>query len=278
MNIYELLVEGKTESQVINAIKASTNTNILIERKGSKDTLPTEVMYERSSKKRNDIYLLRDRDFDFDVSEGIFTPQPLMKNGTLLGWHWCRHEMENYLLEPELVCKAIPHLKIEDYLEALTSTAEKIRFYVSARWTIGYAKRKTHIPPYYSLRTKPELRGEFSLPDNLEEEAVQLWMREEASTFYEKINKVLSVSSLNEKYLYYKEYLSIEKCKDIPSVLHNFPGKNLFAGLTTWLALYQLDPGKLKGYIINYVTKNPEEAVALIPEWQELIRLWSSTK
>lgn len=275
MSIYGLYVEGKTDVEIINAIKAASDHSVLIEGKGPKDKLPQWVLNERTIQKR-EIYMLRDRDFDFDVPNGIHCPQPYSYSNEHVGWYWCRHEIENYLLEPALVCNAVPKLKQEDYIRALTSAAISIRYYIAARWTIGISKRKTHIPPYYSLRTKPESRSEFKLPNDLGDLAAQQWMHQEAREFRNKVELVLGEQVLTEKYSFFKESFSLEKCSDIPWILHTFPGKDLFAGLSSWLAEQKLDQGRLKGQIIHFVTRNPERAVSLFPEWRELIRLWSS--
>jgi hypothetical protein len=78
MSVYRLFVEGNTETQIINAIKAAADGSVLIEARGSKDRLPNEVISERSNKKRSDIYLLRDRDFDFDVPSTCHADLPAL--------------------------------------------------------------------------------------------------------------------------------------------------------------------------------------------------------
>ena len=61
-----------------------------------------------------------------------------------MGWHWCRHEIENYLLEPALVAAACsPRITEATYLEQLRGAALRIRYYEAARWAVGLVEELT---------------------------------------------------------------------------------------------------------------------------------------
>jgi len=271
VSVYQLFVEGKTDVEIVNAIKAAVNGNFLVTRKGPKHQLPAQVLAARSSERRQDIFLLRDRDFDFDVTPDSICPRPHYYSEIHVGWHWCRHEIENYLLEPALVCSAVSDLHSDHYHSALIRSAKNIRFFVAARWTIGYARRRGQLPPNYELQTKPSKLSDFSLPSDLSERSMWGWLLSETMAFRSQVDRVLGEEALKESYERCKELLTEDKCADIDWVLHTFPGKNLFAGLRFDARGPQL--GELKNKVISFIRTDPEKAVSCIREWQELINL-----
>jgi hypothetical protein len=103
MPVAKLFVEGNLESEVLYSILAGTP---VLQKGGSKNSLKPRARAERAENRVAAGYL-RDRDFDFDPPEDLSRPTvDCEENGIPIGWRRCRHELENYLLEPGMVGEA----------------------------------------------------------------------------------------------------------------------------------------------------------------------------
>jgi hypothetical protein len=94
MPVSRLLVEGKLDIEILAALFGGRPP---VDIGGSKQSLAPRVRNERQGGNAN-VYYLRDRDFDYDPADDL--SQPVVDRthaGIVLGWRWCRHEMENYL-------------------------------------------------------------------------------------------------------------------------------------------------------------------------------------
>jgi hypothetical protein len=169
MPITKLFVEGKLETEVLYPILQGTP---VLQRGGSKNSLKPRARSERQENRIPAGYL-RDRDFDFDPPADLSTPTvDCEDDGVPIGWRWCRHEIENYLLEPAIVGEAMKWA-VEEVEEAIRVSATRIRNYEAARWTIGIVRRG--LPPHYQLRTRPDDLNELTLPVALDSATVREW-------------------------------------------------------------------------------------------------------
>ncbi|HRI64466.1 MAG TPA: hypothetical protein PK156_09505, partial [Polyangium sp.] len=159
MHVKFLLVEGKLDAVVLDAVLGRSLT---VQRGGSKYALKPKADEARRSKSTTGpTYYIRDRDFDFDPPSDRFSPRiHSEKGGRPVGWYWCRHEMENYLLEPGIVAKALECDEME-YRKALLEVAPSLCDYEAARATIGSVRRI--LPPNYDLRTRPDGLNELAV-------------------------------------------------------------------------------------------------------------------
>ena len=171
MPIAKLFVEGALEVQVLNPILLG---NPVIQQGGSKNALKARAGTERRENQYAAGYL-RDRDFDYDPPADLTRPtldSTFADTGIPLGWRWCRHELENYLIDPAVVSEAM-QWSLPDVKEALRQAANTIRNYEAARWAIGIARQS--LPPHYELRTRPDGLNEIALPPALDAKAVNAW-------------------------------------------------------------------------------------------------------
>jgi hypothetical protein len=137
MPVAKLFVEGRLEIEVLTPILQGSPVP---QQGGSKYTLRPRARTERRENKVVAGYL-RDRDFDFDPPTDLSKPTvDSMESGAPLGWRWCRHEIENYLVDPGVVGEAMAWY-VNDFEDALRQAAAKIRSYEAARWTIGKVRR-----------------------------------------------------------------------------------------------------------------------------------------
>lgn len=104
------------------------------------------------------IFALRDRDFDADHSVPLeqLRPWATQDQGVSidLGWMWERKEIENYLLDPIVVERALPagRINIRAYKRALEQAADCLGFYTAARTALALSRRpeglKNSFSPY----------------------------------------------------------------------------------------------------------------------------------
>ncbi|RCX20987.1 hypothetical protein DFR58_101191 [Anaerobacterium chartisolvens] len=284
MPIAELLVEGKIDAEIINVLMSEYVLPFAVRIGGTKGSLNTTVKERRKELKKNSIFYLRDRDFDYDVDVNVKIPQPIKFNNNgieiILGWHWCRHEIENYLLQPDIVSAACC-APVSEVMKEIKKAAVCIRFYQAARWTIGKLKRKGILPPPFDLPTKPKSiaqeKKDFLIVDDCSQENCLKLIRNDANEFLSRVQSVLDDSEIVKRYNENVSDFSLERCEDIDWILQVFSGKDLFTSLTPWMKKLKINhPSELRDKIVSWIGDNPRKALEAIPEWQKLFELLQS--
>ena len=114
---------------------------------GGKYEFSQRIRFARENKL--EVFGIRDRDFNFEDTTYI-TSSPRKWQGKdndktiLLGWYWERTEIENYLIDPHVVEKALSSkvtLSIQDYQSALAASAESLTYYTAARLALSRSRR-----------------------------------------------------------------------------------------------------------------------------------------
>jgi len=101
MPVNKLLVEGELDQQLLSAVcKGDPFVEAAL---ASKNALAPRVRDERR-KGLQGVFYLRDRDYDTEPPTDITSPS---KDDGDLGWRWCRHSIENYMLDPLIVCPTL---------------------------------------------------------------------------------------------------------------------------------------------------------------------------
>lgn len=284
MPIAELLVEGKIDVEIINAIKSESMLPFVVQKEGTKGTLNIIASKKRKERGKDNIYYLRDRDYDFDVDVALKVPQPIEFNDNgakkIVGWHWCRHEIENYLLEPEIL-SASCGASVDEVKEEIKKAAIYLRFYQASRWTIGVSKRKGMLPPPFDLSTKPKEiakeKKDFLIIEDCSKESCLNWVRNDSKEFLSKFENALNEIEVEKRYYEYVTEFSITNCENIDWVLHMFSGKDLFTALSTWFKKIRLNhPSEARERIISWIIDNPTKSIEAINEWQRLIDLFKT--
>jgi hypothetical protein len=264
----KLFVEGNLEAEVLNPILQG---NPVLQRGGSKYALRPRALADRRENRVSAGYL-RDRDFDFDPPADLTKPAVDSEEaGIPFGWRWCRHELENYFLEPEIVSVAMgwPKREIE---EALAGAALKIRSYEAARWTIGVVRRS--LPPNYELHTRPERLGELALPSALDAASVAAWASNVIGTHRGRILVASDQGTVQSSLAAFTDRFNEALVTDSAQSLVWFSGKDLLAGLAEWLATKAVSsPGVLRASVRDWIIANPNRALELLPEWNGLLRV-----
>lgn len=268
MPLVALLVEGDLDSELLHAVLEGRP---IVERRGSKNSLRPQALHEARSSGRVVGYL-RDRDFDFDPPADVGTPtSEYHRPGQVIGLRWCRHEIENYLIDPAVVTTAVGWNEGE-YRAALSTAAEKVRSYQISRWVVGKVRRS--LPPNYELQTKPAVcQGhDFRLPDDVSESAATLWARQAISEFGVRVQSEFSATSVDSAFVYYSSKLSKKVIAVTANALVWLSGKDLLTALEPSLSAHGFqNAGAFRAQLRDWVRANPERFVRMMPEWQALI-------
>lgn len=264
MPIAKLFIEGNLESEVLNPILLG---NPVLQRGGSKNSLKPRARAERQENRVAAGYL-RDRDFDFDPPVDLSKPTvDSVDGGIPFGWRWCRHEIENYLIDPVIVSEAMAW-PIQDVEEAIRQAARKIRSYEAARWTIGIVRRA--LPPHYDLRTRPDL-NEIALPPALDSAAVNAWALNSIKDYQSLIAATTDPSVVQASLEGFAARFDDAFVADVASILLWFSGKDILAGMSDWLSTKAaVNPGAFRASLRDWIIANPERALELLPEWNAL--------
>jgi hypothetical protein len=264
MPIAKLFIEGYLEAEVLNPILQG---NPLLQRGGSKYSLRPRSRAEREENKVAAGYL-RDRDFDFDPPLDLSKPTVDSEyRGVPFGWRWCRHEIENYLIDPAVVSEAMSW-PIQDIEDAIRQAARKIRSYEAARWTVGIVRRA--LPPHYELRTRPDL-NEIALPSALDPAAVNAWALTSIGDHRSRIAAATDPSALQASLDGFAARFDDAFVADVASILLWFSGKDIMAAMSDWLGAKAVaNPGELRASLRDWIIANPERALELLPEWNAM--------
>lgn len=267
MPLAKLFVEGTLEIQVLTPILQGCPVP---QQGGSKNALKPRAFNERLENRVAAGYL-RDRDFDFDPPPDLTSPTVDSRDGqTPYGWRWCRHEIENYLLEPKIVSAAMAR-PVPEVEAALCRSGARIRTYEAGRWTIGRARRA--LPPHYELRTRPDGLNDIGLPSALDEATVQTWALANVKAHADVITTAIDAVTVTSSFTAFLNQFSESFVADSANVLIWFSGKDLLAGMTEWMNQYGVaNPGTLRGLIRDWIIANPVRTLELLPEWSNLLR------
>lgn len=272
MPVSKLFVEGKLDAEILDAVFEG---NPLITRGGTKYSLRPRAHDERSKNQPDFIVCyLRDRDFDFDPPADLSQPtvDRRLDDGTVLGWRWCRHEVESYLIDPALV-SAARGWDVTVYTTQLVAAARAIRHYQIARWVIGTARRS--LPPNHQLNTRPvELKdNEIRLPADLSDKATSSWAHGQLAGFYHQIQQVLDPVAVGASIASRLTGITEELLGSADGVLLWCSGKDLLAALEPWLQSQGVpNAGAFRAGMRDWVIAKPQEALDRLPEWNGLIQ------
>lgn len=272
MSVVKLFVEGKLDAEIYTSVFFG---KVTIVRGGSKNSIRPQAQTDRDAKIQAGY--LRDRDFDFHPPEEMNVPTvDASIAGQPWGWRLNRHEIESYLIDPQIV-KAKFGIPAETWQSRIVQTAKRIRWYQIARWTVGYARNQ--LPPHYKLQTKPESVRDFRLPNDLTEQASLQWCQTSISKFRTMITDRLSDEPLEQLIERRKLQLSDDSLADHQHALTWCSGKDLFAGLAEkdLQDLRVAGRKELCNILRDWVRDHPEEFHNCFPEFAAILQQMTRT-
>jgi hypothetical protein len=148
--------QGKYDVRLLQVLLVGTGCTPIPA--GGKDNLSTGVRMVRTIRSTGGqgIFALRDRDFDMDKSIPLGQLRTWIiqdqNNNIDLGWTWERREIENYLLDPIVVERALPvgRINIKSYNQELDQAADRLGYYTAARTAISLSRRAEGLKNVFS--------------------------------------------------------------------------------------------------------------------------------
>ncbi len=276
MPVSTLYVEGGGQDPIdLSILHALLGGRPLVVPGGSKGSLRPRARNAREENSRVFACYLRDRDFDadppIDRSAPVVDCHLQGNSGPALGWHWCRHEIESYLIDPRLVAAAstIPEATLA---AALQAAAIDLQVYAAARWAIGVARRT--MPSSGTLATRPAAFAghEFrTLKVEYDEHELPEWLRDSLRQYRDLTDTALADSVLRGLLKDHIDRLAHAIHGSIEDILVWFPGKDLMAALAPSVYRgFAASPAELRQKLRNWVRSHPDQALELFPEWQAL--------
>jgi hypothetical protein len=271
MPVSRLLMEGKLDLEVFAPLLAANP--IVDSRPTSKGSLAPRARDLRRDTGQTACYV-RDRDFDHLPPADLSQPEIDTTDGVdVLGWRWCRHQIENYLIDPGVINAAFGWDRAT-YEAELVNAARQIKHYEAARFTIGQARKV--LPPAREFPTSPPecIGHDFRIPSDLSEASTTNWVHTQAATFLSSVQIALDPAALNTALTTHSDGFTEAFLGDVTSVLVWFSGKDLLTAMLPWLqATHRLHPSQIRNRVRDWIAANCDQTLVLLPEWDSFRNL-----
>jgi hypothetical protein len=162
-------VRGGADARVLDKLLVP---NCRVEPVGSKHAMDMLILARREVSPLVTVMGLKDGDFDRDWQAPSDQPRPWTKRvgagrTERIGWIWARKEIENYLIDPEVVARALgPGAPPPDrYRDALDRAAAEISDYTAAR--IALSQFRPTVRPLTNQWGRRRGRDRYHFPDDL---------------------------------------------------------------------------------------------------------------
>ena len=270
MPVNLLLCEGNEKSPDVRLLRAIlSGLNMTIRSSGGKYGLGTRILAYREARNYQGIAGIIDRDFDDSLDVPTRQPRIWQSNDSqiVFGWRWERCEIENYLLDPEVVRRAIP-TKLpgnDEFTNALTRAATIIKTYSAARTALSISRRRfTPLKSCWGRKSNLDhpFPGQSTNQDCID-----------------GINAVLSeyqdcvIVTDDEVIRRFEEQKPIF---DSDGVKHNhflnyFSGKDLMISMTSDFDKWGFDSPKVfREAVLSGIERSEDEVWRWLPEWESL--------
>jgi len=221
---------------------------------------------------------LRDRDFDADDSPPVHAPRRwLVDNDTLwLGWYWERTEIENYLVDPEVVGRAlgVRMPAAQSYEAALRESAESIAAYTAARTALSVSR--VRFSPLRNAWGKERGTSGHLFPDQRTEADCRAAICEILANYRD----VQSVPTENVLDRFEALLLACQPGGGrFMHFLTFFSGKDLLLGMQDGFVHLGLGtPGQFRERILKGIEQAQDDVWNWLPEWKQLRNIVQTEK
>lgn len=232
---------------------------------GGKYGMGDRILSRRETLGQDAVYGLLDGDFSVwrQPQEGP-VPWRINNDSVHLGWRWQRKEIENYLIDPVVVTRALGGVP-NDYEKALKAAAERIAAYQAAR--IALTLNRPRFSPLPNAFGKTHGRHRHPLPDDL--------ARESCLTEAEKLVKDWNADRAIDEEAFKATFAAAEnECAPTgvrsQNFLISYAGKDLLWSMDAHLQKMSL--GSATQFLERVLTKLGEstEVWEWLPEWRAL--------
>ncbi|MBF0294016.1 MAG: hypothetical protein HQL96_02415 [Magnetococcales bacterium] len=188
----------------------------------------------------------------------------------VFGWRWERKEIENYLIDPAIVTKALGDQAPDRnrYRQALELARDRITDYQAARTALSAnRKRFKDLPSCFGPKRGKE---QHSYPDVLDEQHCQEGLKTVVANHQEE-QLVHEADVLND----FQRYLPECRPQGVryQNFLYAFAGKDLFWAMDDWLKENGFKGAwAFREKVLSALHRSTEDISTWVPEWVELRR------
>lgn len=272
MSVNILYCEGGKNSPDIRVLLNILSGACTVRPAGSKYGLDRQILFIKQENllPSSVVAALKDRDFDSDESPPVNSPRNWLarvhNQSIQVGWSWERKEIENYLIDPEVVSRALGSKAppIGDYCAALEESAKTIADYTAARIALSLSRQ-----PLLPLNNCwGNTGGQHPFPNCLTELDCRVGVADVVRQ-YEQAQIIREDDVLNS----FDQLLSLCRVGGIrfQNFLTFFSGKDLLCGMRSALVDWGLgEPFVFRERIVKGIENSTENVSAWIPEWNRL--------
>lgn len=192
-------------------------------------------------------------------------------NGISFGWRWERKEVENYLIDPDIVAKALgpqaPNHSL--YILALHQARDQIAYYQAARTSLSVnRKRFDDLPSCFG----PERGKEKHLfPNQLCTTSCEEGIKKTVIN-----HQNVQIVELDEVLTSYKNYIPefIKNGTRHKEYLYAFAGKDLFWAMEVWFKQNNFHGAwAFREKVLIGIQQTTEDISSWVPEWEKLLQM-----
>jgi hypothetical protein len=216
---------------------------------------------------------LKDADFNRVWNTPADRPEPWTKRlpGARIeriGWSWARKEIENYLIDPEVVARALaPNAPPPDrYQEILDRAARDLSDYTAARVALSLSRLTVkQLPNQWGRRRG---RDRYLYPDNLTRSACR---RQIKRIVVQQTQGALP--GPKQVVAEFRKLLPLHDATGVRRVhyLHTYAGKDLLIQMDDDLRQFGFgDFGDFRERILVGIRRTPDDIANWLPEWAAL--------
>jgi hypothetical protein len=232
--------------------------------------MPALLERERESNPCQIIMAIRDR--DHTATDFMPHNAPVIwidkQNNNIIGWYWERVELENYLLDPVVVTKALGRrISVPYYREMLEESANMISMYAAARRAVSRSLPEP-FPSHVQKKWGQKAGNNHFFPIELDENGCRDYIRETASQH-------------RQAHELFEEKVFVEYDSLLPSFrpdgeafthfLTYYAGKDLLWGMYDKLQLMGYDnPTAFLEAVMSGIDNSDDDIWTWLPEWTAL--------
>jgi hypothetical protein len=236
---------------------------------GGKYGMGSVIKGGREAIGRKTVYGILDRDFPKEWENPTGEPKRwIASDGIALGWRWERTEMENYLIDPGVVAKALgtEAPPSDDYSVALEAARDQLMFYQTARAALS--NRRGRFNPLSCSFGRERGREDHPLPDDTTEAACREGIRICVGAY--NIGQSVTVEEVNAAFDMLMPEFTVGGAR-YDHYLAAFAGKDILWAMDAEIRRFGFDgviPFREK--VLVGIQNSTDDVGGWLPEWKAL--------
>ena len=279
MSVKILYCEGVSNGIDAEILSKLLENICLVKPVGTKRILPQRTLGARDVKPDSSAAAIKDRDFDDEDLTITNCPRNWQVTENFkkvqIGWYWERKEIENYLLDPIVVNRALGDdaPPSDDYENALKTSATKIADYTAARIALSRF-RVRFLPLDNSWGEEREKGYRFPKDSGLRVENC----RSKINSMVGDYQRNLGIPATSVLEIFDRILTDCREGERFQNFLTFFSGKDLLWGMQRDLRAFGFRSAiAFREKVKQSIEESNENIWEWLPEWQRLRELVSSS-